>query len=413
LWGLALALLRIEGIVWAVLIGVGGGVFRRVSGLEWRRVLAIYFGILGGGFAVYWACRYAYYQVPLPNPMYTKVNFGPDVLLRGFRYVAIFYLTFLTSFFIFPAFANSLRSRWRSQALPVALMAIAVPTYAMVVGGDWMTMGRFLVPGLAFQAIVFGCLLQSFWNSSRFRQTLLSGAVGIAIAVSLLPAWNIHLVPRSVRVPFRFMYSHPGFRSEYERWVLHSRESLVWKEIGLTLRGYAHPGDSLVVGAIGAVGYYSGLFIYDRFGLVTRKVALLPRGDGSLRSPGHDVKVSRSLFLDEHPTILVFDVIKSSNLRERVIGQARQWMSWGPRLWRRYVPDFMPHGEGSIEKQGRLLLVYRAIEEEPTDPIRQLLRPERRRARARRAKKLWDEFYEKAEALPSDGTARAPSSHAF
>lgn len=401
LWGLAASLLRPEGIVWAVLIGVGSGVTRRVSGLEWRRRLGIYFAVLGSGFAVYYACRYAYYGVPLPNPMYTKVHFGPDVLLRGFRYVAIFYLTFLTSFLILPAFANSLRSRFRARALPAALMAVAVPSYAMVVGGDWMTMGRFLVPGLAFQAIVFACLLQSFWSGSRPRQALLSGAVGIAVAVSLLPAWNIHPVPRTVRAPFRFMYSHPGFRSEYQRWVLHSSDRFVWKEVGLALRDYARPGDSLVVGAIGAVGYYSGLFIYDRFGLVSREVALLPRGDGPLRSPGHDVKVSRGFFLDRHPTFLVFDVIKSSELRERVIGQANEWRSWSPGLWRRYVPDFMPLGEGSVEKEGRLLMVYRAIEEEPSDAIRELERPERRRVRARRAEKLWNALYEKAQALPS------------
>ncbi len=398
--GLALSLLRPEGVAWALLIGLGSAASRRFKGLNPYRPIAIYFSIVVGGFAVYYAARYTYYQVPFANPTYIKVGFGLDVFLRGFRYVAVFFLTFLTPFLLLPGFVNCLRRRWIADGLPIALMALAFPVYAMVVGGDWMTMGRFLIPGLSFQAIVFALLLQSFWKPGRLRQLVLTGASAIVMTLSLLPAWNIHIVPHSVRARFRFMYSHPGFRSEHERWVQHSSMPLIWKEIGLALKDHARPGDSLVVGAIGAIGYYSDLFVYDRFGLVTRKVTTVPR-QKHLRSPGHDGKVSRDFFVDEHPTFLLFDVIQSSSLRDRVIDQADEWKALGVGLWRRYVPEFMPLGDDPIEKDRRLLLVYRAIEDDPKDAVHELPRTERRRVRAERATKLWEEFYRKAEYLPN------------
>ena len=48
-----------------------------------------------------------------------------------------------------------------------------------------------------------------------------------------------------------------------------------WGRLGRGLRAHAPEGASLVYGAVGAVGYFSGLFIYDTNGLVTREVALL------------------------------------------------------------------------------------------------------------------------------------------
>ena len=60
----------------------------------------------------------------------------------------------------------------------------------------------------------------------------------------------------------------------------------VHKEVALALRTHLEPEDSIVAGAIGRLGYYSGLKIYDRVGLVDRRVALLPRNPSKLRSSG-------------------------------------------------------------------------------------------------------------------------------
>jgi len=386
---LALCLLRIEGIAWALLIAVlaVGSASRR------GRAVIVYTVIVGAGFLTYFLLRYQYYGLAFPIPVYTKVHFGPDVALRGFRYVATFFVVFLTPFLVLPAAFVSLRShgtRW----LPVVLMAFAFPAYAIVVGGDWMTMGRFLVPGLAFQTLLIGASLQWLWERSAPSRRLAAGVVVAAVIVGLVPGWNVHLVPRRVRDGLRFRYFNPK-RTEQELWVAQSSRPRRAKEVGLALARISKPGDSLVVGAIGSIGYYSELFIYDRFGLVTREVALRPRPvDRILRAPGHDGKVSRSFFLDQHPTYIVHLALRGPDIAERLRTTADAWRQFqAGTLWRRYAPDFVEIETGP--EAGTVVMVLRAVEEEPNDPILKLPRPERRRARAARAEKLWARFYER------------------
>ena len=52
---------------------------------------------------------------------------------------------------------------------------------------------------------------------------------------------------------------------------------------------------------MGAIGYYSGLTVYETYGLVTPEVidAAPPR---ERSSPGHDVRVEIEFFLDRKPT---------------------------------------------------------------------------------------------------------------
>ena len=104
-----------------------------------------------------------------------------------------------------------------------------------------------------------------------------------------------------MRKAFFFRHYSGGFLTEYELW---NRGIENMKEIALTLKRHLEPEDSVVSGSIGALGYYSGLHIYDRFGLVDRRVAM--REPELLRSPGHDIKVSvgfLSLSRTDHPAV--------------------------------------------------------------------------------------------------------------
>ena len=149
--GVAMALLRTEGIAWALLIALLGILTRRMRGEAVWRPVAVYVAIVGTAFSVYFAWRYSYYQLLFPNPVYAKVGFSLEVALRGFRYVATFALTFVTPLLLLPAAGYM---AWREAPKPVALalgtLSLAFPAYAVMVGGDWMAMGRFLIPGLAF-----------------------------------------------------------------------------------------------------------------------------------------------------------------------------------------------------------------------------------------------------------------------
>ena len=74
--GIAMALLRAEGIAWALLIALLGIVTRRMrEGKAVWRPVAVYVTIVGTAFSVYFAWRYSYYQLLFPNPVYAKVGF--------------------------------------------------------------------------------------------------------------------------------------------------------------------------------------------------------------------------------------------------------------------------------------------------------------------------------------------------
>ena len=126
----------------------------------WRPV-AVYVTIVGTAFSVYFAWRYSYYQLLFPNPVLRQGWFqSRSPHCEASAYVASFALTFVTPLLLLPAAGYV---AWREAPKPVALalgtLILAFPAYAVVVGGDWMAMGRFLVPGFAFGALLMGWLV--------------------------------------------------------------------------------------------------------------------------------------------------------------------------------------------------------------------------------------------------------------
>ena len=220
------------------------------------------------------------------------------------------------------------------------------------------------------------------------------------MSIGLLPVWNIQVVPEATRRAYKYRYSHPGFLSKYEELVEHRQGVAYSREAGLALHANSEPGDSLVTGSIEAIGYYSELVIHDRFGLVDWEIARWVVGENDrklpLRSPGHDVKVSRDFFLERHPTFLFFDAIESDTMRSRVLAQAKAWRELGS-LWRRYAPDFFILDGRPGAETTRLLIVFSAIED-LEDPAL-LPRAERRCLRAERTESFWSAFYERARLL--------------
>lgn len=120
---LAVCLLRTEGIAWALVLALLA-LAAHARALRTTIPDVKYLAIVVAGFLVYFSLRYAYYGLLFPNPVYTKVKFSPAVALRGFRYVATFFLTFLTPFLVVPATFVALLLRG-ARVLPVILMAIA------------------------------------------------------------------------------------------------------------------------------------------------------------------------------------------------------------------------------------------------------------------------------------------------
>jgi hypothetical protein len=197
-----------------------------------------------------------------------------------------------------------------------------------------MAMGRLLVPGLPFTAILFGWILNDLFYGSNARKFALVALAVLFLLTGLLPAANIHVIPETVRNRFGLRGNRLPHKLEYSQWLFQKGKAEDWEIIGRTLKGCTNPSDTLVRGAIGAIGYYSGLYIYDRFGLVNREVAsrnIHPH----LASPGHDKWVELTYFMDKDPTIGYVALMRVSELHQYFAATS------GKEYSDKYVADFV------------------------------------------------------------------------
>ena len=95
-----------------------------------------------------------------------------------------------------------------------------------------------------------GWLVARLWERLTSRLVVMAVVI-TTITVGLLPAWNVHLVPDSVRRVFHFRFSWP-YRTEYEMWERNFVNRFEdRKEEALALKARFKPGDSIVAGGIG------------------------------------------------------------------------------------------------------------------------------------------------------------------
>jgi arabinofuranosyltransferase len=350
--GLLLALIRVEGIAWVVVILIVVIIARRIARQRHLRPLVTCALIVGIGYAIYFGWRCWYFETLLPNTVYAKAELDALRLMRGFNYVLSFALAFITPFLIVPGTVLALRRKRIALGLPIAAMAWAFPAYAVVVTGDFMAMGRFLIPGLPFGTILLAWMLDDLWSVGWTRRGAAIVSTAAIVALGLLPAWNKHVVPAAIRERFRFRFNKPEFDSEYDRWQYQIRNTAEGTKLGQALRSYVAQRSlpdkppSYVCGGIGAVAYYSDVYIYDSNGLVTPEVARRRLDHAQqLRSPGHEKWVPAEYFLKDNPTILYALVEEKNDARAiaaACIREARMLREGFAdlRLDQRYMIDF-------------------------------------------------------------------------
>lgn len=351
---LGLILVRAEGPGWAaVLLGLG-------ALARWRegrslRVLAVPAAVALVGFGLLEGFRLWAFGDWVPNTARAKVAFDRDVGIRGLKYVALYSLSFPVQVLAVGAAPAAIRAR-PGAGLAAALLAVGVPLWAVLVGGDFFPMGRMLLAGLGFLGLLAAAGVS--WLAERQRPAALALGL-VAVGVSALPAVEVHLVPESVRESLHFRLSDRGFLSEHGRW-----QNLVDNTEKFVLRGQAlaentRRGETIVARAIGAMGYFSGLVVYDQYGLIDPEVASRPLGPGPLeRSPGHDREVEAIFFADRDPDYLFARYVRGDTAAIQMDQSLRRWAV--PNALRdRYVPEFLEHTvEGELER-GFLFLVRR------------------------------------------------------
>jgi len=295
-----LILIRADGFVWvAGLIGLTAleALLRRDRTAIKPLVLCTVISAVALGGLI--GFRLAYFGWAMPNTFYAKVGFNATIFERGWKYL----VSFLLALPHLPlAVVAGVAVVWRRGsdwpvARQVALIALGTFGYAVIVGGDFMAMWRLFVPTMPFVAILFGVAIRRLCA----RPVAVLGCAVSAVVLSLLPAYNLHVVPAGVREKVGFRWGLLGFVNEYVQWELMAGRSQQWSQLGRVLDKHTQPGESLVWGSIGALGYYSHLFIYDINGLVSVEVAHRP-APRQRRLAGHDKNVRPVYFLKYGPT---------------------------------------------------------------------------------------------------------------
>jgi arabinofuranosyltransferase len=359
LLSVGLALIRTEGVGWVAVVAGASMLAGWREGVplpgQLRRLARAGAPVLVM-LAAYHAWRYHYYGTLVPNTALVKVSTSLRSVWRGAQYVGLFTLTLVTP--VVPALALARGRTWtHGPLLAAAVCAAAFPTYAVVVGGDFMPFGRMLIPGLPFAALLWAELLHEL---VRRRGASAMTAAGLAVVlVGLLPAFDLHLVPEGVRSLLHFRLSDKDYLSEFNRWENQRENSEGFMYRGLALSQVGEPGDAVVAAAVGAIGYFSDLEVLDQHGLVTKEVAYRPLPDGPLQeSPGHDKHVPPEYFAKYEPRFLFARALWGRLAAGKMKDTLEQW-NVDPSVTSRYVPDIYEVVLPGKEHRSFLLVVRR------------------------------------------------------
>ena len=263
-------------------------------------------------FAAYFAWRYRYFGYPLPNTFYAKTGGGSGQVIRGGILAFIFYLQFaipLLPWLLVAAWEAGIPTRaqlWQLLARDSRLLLFACAllmsytAYTIAVGGDYMAMHRFYVPVLPFlYLLAAACVAALFPRAARAPQT---GAFVLILAITtagtLLPSTPVE----------RGVFAQPPQQHGdqrgvvIERWHV-ARLSIIGKFFGGYRRDYS---ESLATPAIGCIGYYSDMIVYDVYGLVDTHIAhLAAPPDFTQHLPGHG-RSDLAYTLSQRPTYVMF-----------------------------------------------------------------------------------------------------------
>jgi hypothetical protein len=191
---------------------------------------------------------------------------------------------------VFNIFFYSLPIRWFKEPLNssnfsllfLGVLCLAYIFYIILVGGDYMAMYRFFVPVLP---LIYILLVAGFHLMKNSGQTLSNNYLAVIFILIALTGTILQSTPLE-----KILFHKPGITHGQYQGVCTER----WHSNRLTLIGkffneYKNNNEeSLATGAIGAISYYSGLNIYDIYGLVDPVIATMQFDDLGKGFPGHE-----------------------------------------------------------------------------------------------------------------------------
>ena len=301
----AACLLRSDGFVWgAMLTGAlwGGGLWG--SRPELRRAAYLVAGVVGLTAALNIAWRLSYHGDWMPNTAHVKLGFGALSLERGGKYA----LTWLLQYPLMPlALALGATHAWRRRdgvATASVLVALGALAYVTAIGGDFLPMGRFVMPSVPFAFVALGAAVAAREEGGPRLRVAPAALAAVAALLSLLPAYGHTAVPGGVLDALHYNWNDKQRQSDLALWRGEVDRAAIWRDLGRALAIHAEPDDSLVTASVGAIGYHCHVFLYDQYGLVSREVAAEPAPEGRRLSAGHDKFVAVDYFEPFEPTFM-------------------------------------------------------------------------------------------------------------
>ena len=305
------ALTRPEGVIFfavTVVHQVLVGLFKERRLFQHRDLIRILlFGALWG---TYFLGRWWYYDFPLPNTFYVKVDPGGtrDQIVRGIRYILTFariHLGYVTGPLLAVLCLHRGVDRWTAYALSLIGVHGA---YVVYVGGDW-SVGRFLVPLLPFLYLL---LAQSFAEISK------------CLRLTRVQQWSLmqRLRPGVIIVFLIGMGLASSWWGEYALFVRSfeaGRANRARIAMGRWL-GENLPSDTVIgVDAAGQLAYYSRLRTIDLFGITQPTIAHMKVPHMGQGIPGHE-KFGLGFVLSQQPDYIIVygDALDGVESYERV-----------------------------------------------------------------------------------------------
>jgi hypothetical protein len=320
------AMARPEGMLLFGLCGLA----RVVEWARARRLPAARDWLWGAGFVAvfgpYFAWRFAYYGWPFPNTYYVKTgaaSFWRPGLLYAWSFVRDHHLwAWLPIVFL-------LRGERRLLGT-TGLVIAGVSLHVVRVGGDFMALGRFLVPLLP----LFAILLVRALEALRPQLTRLPRRALVALALAVAAG----LGARTVQVDRWAMTVGSEGGVDRIGWLkLFAGQCTA---VGKHLAATAPPDASLATTAAGIIPYYSRLYTLDVLGLNDEWIAhkVEPRGN----RPGHTRVAPESYVLQKQIDYLVYHPTLTDRPSTQPEATRRAWQAKGYVWVSERVPGLEP-----------------------------------------------------------------------
>ena len=280
-------LTRPEGLlVFAVLTSLS--LLRAIGRRERLRQQFVPAALYLTAFLVYFAWRFHRYGFLLPNTFYAKTGGMYYQYFRGLVVTAYFAIQFLVPLALWlplvwwdTPLERATRNGWRIVSDLVrddfgttACVALGVcyTLYIVAVGGDYMAMHRFFVPVLPLIYLLFGRMVGPVLQRG-FHDRAKRPAIAMLAAATWCGTF-IHSTAAERAIFAAHQFQHGNYRGvQTERW--HSaRLELLGRFFKQRRRS---PSESLATSAIGAIGFYADMKVYDFHGLVDTHIAHSPR----------------------------------------------------------------------------------------------------------------------------------------